>query len=85
MNKFQLGVQIARFVIFLFFAVKDLVLKAEEEMPEPGRGSEKFQAVKEGITIAAKYVGIAREAVDAVDDFVDEKINSVVASEINGA
>jgi hypothetical protein len=84
MGKIQLAIQIAKIVLFLFFGLKDLVLQAEEQVPEKNRGSEKFAAVKAAIAAAASVMGIAEQAVKAADKIIEEKINETVEKEING-
>jgi len=84
MGKIQLAIQIAKIVLFLFFGLKDLVLQAEELVPESGKGKEKFAAVKAAIAAAAGVMGIAEQAVKAADKIIDDKINETVAKEING-
>ena len=54
MGKISLAMEIAKFVLFIIRSLKDLVVQAEEMMPEPGRGSEKFAAVKEALITAAR-------------------------------
>jgi hypothetical protein len=83
MGKISLAMEIAKFVLFIIRSLKDLVVQAEEMMPEPGRGSEKFAAVKEALITAARYAGMADEAVDRADAFIDEKINKEVQVQIN--
>lgn len=83
MGKLKLAFEIARFVLFLIASIKDLVLQAEEQLPEAGKGSEKFAAVKEAVITAAKYADIAEEAVEKADEFVDDAINGAVARFIN--
>jgi hypothetical protein len=83
MGKLKLAFEIARFVLFLIASIKDLVLQAEEQLPEAGKGSEKFAAVKEAVITAAKYADIAEEAVEKADEFVDDAINGAVAKFIN--
>ncbi len=83
MGKISLAMEIAKFVLFIIRSLKDLVVQAEEMMPEPGRGSEKFAAVKEALITAARYAGMADEAVDRADAFIDEKINKEVDQQIN--
>lgn len=85
MSKFKLAFEIARFVLFLVTSLKDLVLEAEEQMPERGRGSEKFAAVKKAVITAAKYAEISEKAVDTVDDFIDSQINQTVSETINSS
>lgn len=81
-----LAFQVAKFVIWLVLNIKEFVFDAEERMPEKGRGSEKFAAVKEGVLVAAKLAGMAETAINAVAStgLIDSKINDAVASEING-
>lgn len=83
MGKFKLAFEIARFVLFLIGSIKELVLEAEEQLPESGKGSEKFAAVKKAVVTAAKYADIADEAVVKVDDFIDEQIEGAVGKFIN--
>jgi hypothetical protein len=83
MSKFKLAFEIARFVLFLVTSIKNLVLEAEEQLPESGKGSEKFAAVKKAVIIAAKYAEISEKAVDTVDGFIDEQINQTVEETIN--
>jgi hypothetical protein len=85
MGKLKLAFEIARFVLFLIASIKDLVLQAEEQLPEAGKGSEKFAAVKTAVVTAAKYADIAEEAVKKADEFIDESINVAVANHINNA
>ena len=85
MGKLKLAFEIAQFVLFLISSIKDLVLQAEEQMPEAGKGSEKFAAVKEAILTAAKYADIADEAVDKVDEFINDSIEGAVAKFINAS
>ena len=85
MSKLKLAFEIARFVVFLVTSIKDLVLQAEEQLPESGKGSEKFAAVKQAVIIAAKYADIGGEAVEAVDGFINEKINETVKETINSS
>jgi len=85
MSKLKLAFEIARFVLFLIASIKDLVLQAEEQLPEAGKGSEKFAAVKTAVVTAAKYADIAEEAVKKADEFIDESINVAVANHINNA
>lgn len=84
MSKIKLAIEIAQFVLFLIQAVKTLVLQAEEQLPEPGRGSEKFAWVKEAVVTAAQIAGFASDAVTAVDQVIDAKINQTVDADING-
>jgi hypothetical protein len=84
MTKIKLMIEIAKYVVFVLLALRDLVIQAEENMPESGKGKIKFEAVKEALLIAAKYAGIGADAIEAIDDFVSEKINAIVAKEING-
>lgn len=83
MGKLKLAFEIARFVLFLIASIKDLVIQAEEQLPESGKGSDKFAAVKTAIITAAKYADIADEAVEKADAFVDDAINSAVGKFIN--
>ena len=83
MTKLKLAFDIAKFVLFLVTSIKDLVLQAEEQMPESGRGSEKFAAVKQAVITAAKYADIGSDAIEKVDGFIDEKINDTVKETIN--
>ena len=83
MGKLKLAFEIARFVLFLITSIKDLVIQAEEQMPEAGKGSEKFAAVKEAVLTAAKYADIADEAVDKADEFIDNHIEDAVKKFIN--
>lgn len=83
MNKIKLAFDIARFVLFIVTSLKTLVLSAEEQLPEPGRGSEKFAAVKQAVIMAADYADIASEAIEALDTFLDEQINTTVQKWIN--
>tara|TARA_R110000744_G_scaffold61849_13_gene127849 strand:- start:68 stop:325 length:258 start_codon:yes stop_codon:yes gene_type:complete len=85
MGKLKLAFEIARFVLFLITSIKDLVIQAEEQLPEAGKGSEKFQAVKIAIITAAKYADIADEAVDKADEFVNNSIEGAVAKFINAS
>ena len=85
MGKLKLAFEIAKFVLFLIASIKDLVLQAEEQLPEAGKGSEKFQAVKTAVITAAKYADIADEAVDKADEFINDSINGAVAKFINSA
>ena len=85
MGKLKLAFEIARFVLFLIASIKDLVLQAEEQLPEAGKGSQKFAAVKTAVVTAAKYADIAEEAVKKADEFIDESINVAVANHINNA
>ncbi len=85
MGKLKLAFEIAQFVLFLISSIKDLVLQAEEQMPEAGKGSEKFAAVKEAVLTAAKYADIADEAIEKADDFVDNHIESAVKKFINAS
>lgn len=85
MGKLKLAFEIARFVLFLIASIKDLVLQAEEQLPEAGKGSEKFKAVKTAIITAAKYADIADEAVEKADEFINETIDVSVANHINNA
>ena len=85
MGKLKLAFEIARFVLFLIASIKDLVIQAEEQLPESGKGSEKFQAVKTAVITAAKYADIADEAIEKADAFVDDAIEGAVAKFINGA
>ncbi|QIB67192.1 hypothetical protein [Kineobactrum salinum] len=82
-----LAIQVAKFVIWLMLNLSDLVLEAEENLPEAGRGGEKFAAVKEAVLVAARVLGLADRAIDAalgvVD--VDKRINDTVSKEINAA
>ena len=80
MGKLKLAFEIARFVLFLIASIKDLVLQAEEQLPESGKGSEKFEAVKTAVITAAKYADIADEAVDKVDEFINDSIEGAVAT-----
>lgn len=84
MGRFKLAFEIARFVLFLITSVKDLVLEAEEQLPESGKGSEKFAAVKTAVVAAAKYADIADEAVQKADAFIDDTIEHTVGTVING-
>lgn len=81
--KIAMAVEIAKFVLFLIRAVKDLVLQAEEQMPESGKGSEKFAQVKEAVIVAGKYAGFADDAIKSVEPLIEQKINDAVATEIN--
>ena len=54
-------------------------------MPESGRGSEKFAAVKKAVITAAKYAEISEKAVDTVDDFINSQINQTVSETINSS
>lgn len=83
MNKIQIAIQIAKLVLFLIFGLRDLVLQAEEQIPESGKGKEKFAAVKAAISASAGFLGIADEAVRAADKIIDTKINDVVTEAIN--
>ena len=85
MGKLKLAFEIARFVVFLISSLKELVIQAEEQLPESGKGSEKFAAVKKAVIVAAKYADIADEAVDKVDDFIDEQIEGAVGKFINAS
>ena len=85
MGKLKLAFEIAKFVLFLIASIKELVLQAEEQMPEAGKGSEKFAAVKQAVLTAAKYADIADEAIDKADDFLNEHIESAVDKFINNA
>jgi len=76
--------QVARFVVWLVLNIRTLVVQAEEELPEKGRGSEKFAAVKEAVSVAAQVAGMADAAINAVQPLVESKINDAVAVEING-
>ena len=76
--------QVARFVIWLILNIRTLVVQAEKELPESGHGAEKFAAVKEAVTVAARVAGMADAAINAVQPLVTEKINDAVATEING-
>ena len=77
--------EVAKFVIWLILNVKKLVIDAEQQLPESGRGSEKMAAVREGIAVAAKVAGMADAAIKAVQStgLIDDKINSAVSTEIN--
>lgn len=79
-----LAFEVAKFLVWLILSVRKLVADAEQEMPEQGRGSEKFAAVKEAVTVAAQVAGMTDAAIDAVRPLVDKKINDAVAVEING-
>jgi hypothetical protein len=83
MGKLKIAFEIARFVLFLVTSVKDLVLQAEEQMPESGRGSDKFAAVKQAVITAAKYADIGGDAIEKVDSFIDDKINETVKETVN--
>ena len=83
MGKIKLAFEIARFVLFLIASIKDLVIQAEEQMLEAGKGSDKFAAVKEAVLTAAKYADIADEAIEKADDFVDNHIEAAVTKFIN--
>ena len=83
MNKLKIAFDIARFVLFIVTSLKTLVLNAEEQLPESGRGAEKFAAVKQAVIMAAGYADIASEAIEALDAFLEEQINSTVAKWIN--
>lgn len=83
MTKLKLAFEIAKFILFVVTALKTLVINAEERLPESGHGKEKFAAVKKAIVLAAAYAGIAREAIEAADDFLNREIDATVASEIN--
>lgn len=85
MGKLKLAFEIARFVLFLIASIKDLVLQAEEQLPEAGKGSEKFKAVKTAVITAAKYADIADEAVQTADEFIDNAIDTAVSNHINNA
>lgn len=85
MGKLKLAFEIAKFVLFLITSIKELVIQAEEQMPESGKGSEKFAAVKQAVLTAAKYADIADEAIDKADDFLNEHIESAVDKFINNA
>jgi phage-related protein len=85
MGKLKLAFEIAQFVLFLISSIKDLVLQAEEQMPEAGKGSEKFAAVKEAVLTAAKYADIADEAVEKADEFINDSIEGAVANFINAS
>lgn len=85
MNKLKMAFEIARFVLFIVTSVKTLVLNAEEQLPESGRGAEKFAAVKQAVLMAAGYADIASEAIQALDAFLDEQINTTVARWINNS
>jgi len=85
MGKLKLAFEIARFVLFLIASIKDLVLQAEEQLPEAGKGSEKFAAVKQAVVTAAKYADIAEEAVEKADEFIDDAIEGAVAKFINAS
>ena len=85
MGKLKLAFEIARFVLFLIASIKDLVLQAEEQLPESGKGSEKFAAVKQAVVTAAKYADIAEEAVEKADEFIDDAIEGAVAKFINAS
>ena len=85
MGKLKLAFEIAKLVLFLIASIKDLVLQAEEQLPESGKGSEKFQAVKTAVITAAKYADIADEAVDKADDFINDAIEGAVAKFINAS
>ena len=61
------------------------MLQAEEQLPEAGKGSEKFQAVKTAVITAAKYADIADEAVDKADEFINDSIEGAVAKFINAS
>ena len=83
MGKLKLAFEIGRFVVFIVTSLKTLVLNAEEQLPEGGHGKEKFEAVKTAIIMAAKYAEIADEAIETVDGFIDEQIESTVAKFVN--
>ena len=83
MGKLKLAFEIGRFVVFIITSLKTLVLNAEEQLPEGGHGKEKFEAVKTAIIMAAKYAEIADEAIETVDGFIDEQIESTVAKFVN--
>lgn len=85
MGKLKLAFEIARFVLFLIASIKDLVIQAEEQLPESGKGSEKFAAVKQAVVTAAKYADIAEEAVEKADEFIDDAIEGAVAKFINAS
>ena len=85
MGKLKLAFEIARFVLFLIASIKALVLQAEEQLPEAGKGSEKFQAVKTAVITAAKYADIADEEVDKADEFINDSIEGAVAKLINAS
>jgi hypothetical protein len=84
MGKIQLAIQIARLALFLFFGLRELVLQAEELVPESGKGKEKFAAVKQAIAAAAAVMGIAEQALKVYDKTIEERIEETVAKEING-
>jgi len=84
MGKIQLAFQVAKLVLFLFFGLRDLVLQAEELVPESKRGTEKFAAVKAAIEAAARVMGIGESAVKYAEKIIEEKINETVKTEING-
>lgn len=84
MNKFMMMLQMAKFVIWLVGAVRELVVDAEEQIPESGKGAEKFATVKKAVTVAAQYAGIADQVVKTLDGVIDKEINAAVDTEING-
>jgi hypothetical protein len=83
-NKLKQAFEIARFVLFIVTSVKALVLSAEEQLPESGKGSEKFAAVKQAIIMAARYADIASDIITTLDQYIDEQIDSAVSKWVNG-
>lgn len=76
-------IQIARFMVFIIRAVRDLVVEVEQQMPEPGRGKEKFATVKRALEVTAKYAGISQDMLTKVDSLVNDEIETAVKEEIN--
>ena len=76
-------IELAKFILFVVRAVKELVVEIEQAMPEPGRGAEKFSLVKKTLTTVASYMGISTAVLETVDGLLDDKINEAVAEEIN--
>ena len=81
-----LAFQVAKFVIWLILNIKEFVKDAEERQPFEGKGAEKFAAVVEGVTVAAKLAGMADAAIDAVraTGLIETKVQQAVDTEING-
>lgn len=77
-------IQIAKFMVFVISSVKQLVIEVEQQMPEPGRGAEKFAVIKKTLTTVGKYMGISTAVLETVDSMVADEINEAVATEING-
>jgi hypothetical protein len=76
-------IAVARFLVWLALNIRTLVLEAEENLPESGKGSEKFAAVKDAVLTVASIMGIAKTALDAIAPQVDGKINQAVATTVN--